>query len=77
MIADFNSTNAVLIHYRGGAYGNFMLHAIGSHIDNTVKISNNNFTFSRTGDSHSTAKYVSTYHLAGQLGKHLKSYSVL
>jgi hypothetical protein len=75
MIADFNSTNAVLIHYRGGAYGNFMFHAISNHIDNTVKISNDNFTFSRTGDSHSTAKYVSTYYLAGQLGKHLKSYS--
>ena len=75
MIADFNSNNAVLIHYRGGAYGNFMFHAISSHIDSTVKVSNDTFTFSQTGDSHSTTKYVSTYYLAGQLGRHLKSYS--
>ena len=75
MIANFNSNNAVLIHYRGGAFGNFIFHVIGSHIDSTVKVSNTNFTFSSTGDSHSTTKYVSTYHLAGQLGRCLKSYS--
>lgn len=75
MIADFNSDNAVLIHYRGGAYGNFIFHAIGSHIGSTVKVNSANFAFSSTGDSHSTIKYVSTYHLAGQLDKGFKSYS--
>jgi hypothetical protein len=75
MIADFNSENAVLIHYRGGAYGNFLFHVIGTHIDNAVKIKNDNFSFSSTGDSHSTFKYVSTYHLAGQLDKKIKSYN--
>jgi hypothetical protein len=78
MIADFNSKNAVLIHYRGGAYGNFLFHVIGVHIDNTVKIKNDNFSFSSTGNSHSTFKYISTYFLAGELDKKdkkIKSYS--
>jgi len=75
MIADFNSENAVLIHYRGGAYGNFLFHVIGTHIDNTVKIKNDNFSFSLTGNSHSTFKYISTYYLAGELDKKIKSYS--
>ena len=75
MIADFNSKNAVLIHYRGGAYGNFLYHVIGTHIDNTVKVSNNNFSFSSTGNSHSTSKYISVYHLAGELDKKIKRYS--
>lgn len=69
MIADFNSQNAVLIHYRGGAYGNFLYRVIGTHIDNTVKIKNDNFSFSSTGDSHSTFKYISRYYLAGELDK--------
>lgn len=78
MIADFNSENAVLIHYRGGAYGNFLFHVIGTHIDNVVKIKNDNFSFSSAGNSHSTFKYVSTYYLAGELDKKdkkIKSYS--
>ena len=75
MIADFNSENAVLIHYRGGAYGNFLLHVIGTHVDNTVKIENDNFSFSSTGNSHSTFKYISTYNLASELDKKIKSYS--
>jgi hypothetical protein len=74
MIADFNSKNAVLIHYRGGAYGNFLFHVIGTHIDNTVKVRNDNFSFSSTGDSHATIKYISKYLLANELGK-IKSYS--
>ena len=75
MIADFDSSNAVLIHYRGGAYGNFIYHAIGRHLDSTVKISNDDFALSNTGNSHSTIKYVSIYFLAGQLDKRLKSYA--
>lgn len=74
MIADFDSDNAVLIHYRGGAYGNFIFHAVGEHVSNTVKIPNENFSFSGAGDSHSTAKYVNTYYLSGQLNNNLKSY---
>ena len=77
MTADFDSDNAVLIHYRGGAYGNFLFHVIGTHIDNTVKIKNDKFLFSSAGNSHSTIKYISTYYLAGELekAKKLKSYN--
>jgi hypothetical protein len=75
MIADFNSENAVLIHYRGGAYGNFLFHLLGTHIDNTVKIKNDNFAFSATGNSHSTLKYISPYLLAEELDKKIKSYN--
>ena len=75
MVADFDSDNAVLIHYRGGAYGNFIFHVVGKHVSNTVKINNQNFVFSHTGNSHSTVKYVNTYYLAGQLKKKLKSYT--
>ena len=75
MIADFNSSNAVLIHYRGGAYGNFLFHIVGNYISNTVKIDNNNFLFSTTGNAHSTVKYISVYHLAGAIDKKIKSYN--
>jgi len=75
MIADFNSENAVLIHYRGGAYGNFLFHVIGTHIDNTVKVDNGNFTFSEKGNSHASSKYVAIYYLAGELDKKIKSYN--
>jgi hypothetical protein len=75
MIADFNSENAVLIHYRGGAYGNFLFHIIGNHVSNTVKIDNSNFSFGSTGNAHSTVKYISIYHLAGELDKKIKSYN--
>jgi hypothetical protein len=75
MIADFNSENAVLILYRGGAYGNFLYHVLGKHVSNTVKIDNKDFYFSSSGDSHSTFKYINPYYLAGELGKNIKSYS--
>jgi hypothetical protein len=75
MIADFNSENAVLIHYRGGAYGHFLFHVIGTYIDNTVKVSNDNFSFSSTGNSHATSRYVTPYFLAGELDKKIKSYN--
>jgi hypothetical protein len=75
MIADFNSENAILILYRGGAYGNFLHHVIGRYVTNTVKLDNTDFKFSSSGDSHSTVKYVNTYFLAGQLDKKIKSYS--
>ena len=75
MLADFASPNAVLIHYRGGAYGNFIFHVLSTHIDHTVKVNNSDFKFSDNGNSHFTAKYVNNYYLAGQLDKKLKSYS--
>jgi hypothetical protein len=75
MIADFNSENAVLIHYRGGAYGNFLFCVIQTHIDNVVKINNDNFSFSNTGNSHATVHYISRYLLAEEIDKKIKSYS--
>jgi hypothetical protein len=75
MIADFDSNNAVLIHYRGGAYGNFLFHVVGNYISNTVKINNNNFSFSTTGNAHATVKYISRYLLAKEIDKKIKSYN--
>ena len=72
MIADFNSENAVLIHYRGGAYGNFLFCVIQTHIDNVVKINNDNFSFSNTGNSHATVHYISRYLLAEEIDKKIK-----
>lgn len=67
MIVDFNDKNAVLIHYRGGAYGNFLFHVINTFMADTVKIDNNNFTMSKDGNSHDTKKYVQSYELATAL----------
>lgn len=76
MIADQTSQNAVLIHYRGGAYGNFIFHILSEFLSNTVKVNNQNFDFSSTGNSHDTKKYIETYYLAGEIEKKtLKSYS--
>lgn len=75
MIADFHSPNAVLISYRGGAYGNFLYHVLSTHLSNTVKVDNDHFNFSSTGNSHYTKKYVAIYWLAGFLDKKIKSYS--
>jgi len=75
MIADFDSNNAVLIHYRGGAYGNFLLHVVGNYISNTVKVNNNNFSFSTTGNAHATVNYISKYLLTDEIDKKIKSYN--
>jgi len=76
MIVDQNSQNAVLIHYRGGAYGNFIFHILSEFFSNTVKVDNRSFNFSSTGNSHNTKTYIETYNLAGEIEKKtLQSYS--
>ena len=75
MVLDYNLDNCVLIHYRGGSYGNFIFHIISNFISSTVKVKNQNFKFGSTGNSHKTVKYVTSYCLANQLTKKLKKYS--
>lgn len=67
--ADYHSNQAVLILYRGGAYGNFIFHVLSNFLDSTVKVNNQDFKFGRGGNSHKTKIYIKTYHLASQIGK--------
>lgn len=56
----------MLIHYRGGCYGNFLHQSFTQHFTDTVKISED-FSFSAQGDSHASVKYITPYDLASKL----------
>jgi len=58
---DTNSKDIILISYPSGGFGNFLYHILTEFADQTVKVSNNNFSFSKSGNSHDTIKYTNTY----------------
>jgi hypothetical protein len=58
---DPTSNDIILISYPSGGFGNFLYHVLTEHANQTVKIKNNNFEFSLTGNSHSTNKYNNVY----------------
>jgi hypothetical protein len=45
------------ISYPSGGFGNFLYHVLSEFADRTVKPKNSNFSFSNTGNSHSTTQY--------------------
>lgn len=54
-------SNIVLISYPSGGFGHFVYHALTCHGSNTFK-TKQDFSFSKTGDSHSTQHYIQTYY---------------
>ena len=61
MYFDVQSPNAILIHYPGGGYGNLLYHLLTEFLDSTVKVDNQNFSISESGNSHSTVKYTAIH----------------
>ena len=58
---DANSEDIILISYPEGGFGHMLYHVLTEFADRTVKVSNQTFKFSTSGDSHTTTKYTNTY----------------
>lgn len=54
-------SDIILISYPPGGFGNFLFHALTEYADSTYKPVNSEFSFSKTGNSHSTTKYTKIY----------------
>lgn len=65
---DKGSSNALIIMYPTGGFGNFLHLLLDRHLGCTVKSDNSNFAFSDTGNSHLVKKHVEQFSL-GSLGK--------
>lgn len=61
MILDNHSNNILLISYPSGGFGNFIYHVLTEFFKGTVKVSNQSFGFSQSGNSHATVKYTKIY----------------
>jgi hypothetical protein len=72
---DRNSDACVLIMYPTGGYGNFLYYLLTSFLDNTVKLNNDSFEFSDTGNSHMVKKYTEIFSLGTYYSsKNLKNF---
>jgi hypothetical protein len=60
---DPHSKNIILISYPSGGFGNFLYYILSKFADQTVKLPNNQLTFSDNGNSHSVVKYTNTYYM--------------
>lgn len=58
---DVSSPNLVLVQYPGGGYGNLLHHLLTEFLEDTVKVNNNQFAVSGTGNSHNTVKYTAKH----------------
>ncbi len=67
---DPNNANAVVVMYPTGGYGNFLYMLLSQYIDSTVKVSQLQFKFSKTGNSHSVVKHVESF----LLGKNYRDF---
>jgi hypothetical protein len=66
----------IAIMYPTGGYGNFLYKILTDHLESTVKIEDQHFAFSSTGNSHYTRKYSEPFKLGvAQATKQLKSFS--
>ena len=74
LLFDRASTNAIVIMYPTGGYGNFLYYLLTEHFDNTVKIENHKFKFSESGNSHRVYKYTEPF-LLGPHYKNLKDFT--
>lgn len=75
MTFDATDSNAIVIMYPTGGYGNFLHRLLGHHLANTVKLAEN-FDFSNTGDSHAVTKHVEPFRLGHQKSKLVYSYKI-
>jgi len=72
---DRDSDNCVVIMYPTGGYGNFLYYLLSEHLANTVKIKQNNFEFSDSGNSHAVPKYTEIFWLGKyQVERRLKEF---
>jgi len=65
-----DNPNAVVVMYPTGGYGNFLYMLLSQYLDSTVKVSQSQFKFSKTGDSHAVAKQVEPF----LLGKNYRNF---
>lgn len=56
-----DSKDIICISYPSGGFGNFLYYVLSEFADQTVKLSNNELTFSQDGNSHSIVMYTNTY----------------
>ena len=65
MIFDRNDSNAIVVMYPTGGYGNFLYMLLSNYLENTVKLQSH-FEFSKTGNSHAVLKHVESFLLGEQ-----------
>lgn len=63
MIFDRDSSNAIVIMYPTGGYGNFLYYLLSEFFDNTVKVDQSSFEFNQAGNSHAVKKYTQIFSL--------------
>lgn len=73
---DKNSAQCVVVMYPTGGYGNFLYYLLTQHFEQTVKLNNEDFKFSDTGNSHSVTKYCEIFALGpAYQNKNLKNFN--
>lgn len=70
-----DNPNAVVVMYPTGGYGHFLYLLLSQYIDSTVKVSQSQFKFSETGNSHAVITPIESFLLGQQSSKNHRDFT--